>query len=488
LNPEATATFEAYKAHAYGTRFRMSSPARLLVVDDEPEHRDSLRRIFQRAGYEVLVADDGAAALEILRREAVSVVLTDLVMPRLDGHALLSAARAVQPEADVILMTAYGTVEHAVAAMREGAYDFITKPVRRGEVLAAVERCLERQALVVENRSLKAELAAARGHEGLIGASDAMRELVATLKQVASSSATVLLRGESGTGKELCARALHQLSPRASGPFVAVSCAALPDSILEAELFGAEKGAFTGATERRTGRFERASGGTLLLDEVGDIPLGMQVKLLRVLQEGQVERLGGSEPVHVDVRLVAATHVDLKEKVAAGQFREDLYYRLDVVSVELPPLREREGDVPMLALHFLKRFADKHNKPVVSIEQRALDALSSWPFPGNVRELENAMERALVLCPGDAVRCEDLPAAIREVDGRAEQPEGRDRITFRVGVTMAQLERAAIETTLRYAKGDKPLAARLLGVSLRTLYRRLEERDEGAFVPEDQDP
>lgn len=464
----------------------MSSPARLLVVDDEPEHRDSLRRIFQRAGYDVLVAEDGAQALEVLQREAVSVVLTDLVMPRLDGQALLTAARAVQPEADVVLMTAYGTVENAVVAMREGAYDFITKPVRRGEVLAVVERCLERQALVVENRSLKAELAAARGPEGLIGTSEAMRELLGTLKQVAPSSATVLLQGESGTGKELCARALHQLSPRASGPFVAVSCAALPDSILEAELFGAEKGAFTGATERRTGRFERASGGTLLLDEVGDIPLGMQVKLLRVLQEGQIERLGGGDPVRVDVRVVAATHVDLKEKVAAGQFREDLYYRLDVVNVDLPPLREREGDVPVLAMHFLKRFADKHNKPVVSLEQRALEALCSWPFPGNVRELENAIERAVVLCPGDALRLEDLPAAIREVFGHPQLPEGKDRITFRVGVTMAQLERAAIDSTLRYAKGDKNLTAKLLGVSLRTIYRRLEspERDDGVVEPE----
>ncbi len=465
----------------------MSSPARILVVDDEPEHRDSLRRIFQRAGYEVLVAEDGSVALEVLQREAVQCVLTDLVMPRMDGQALLKAARAVQPEADVILMTAYGTVEHAVAAMREGAYDFITKPVRRGEVLAAIERSLERQALVVENRSLKRELAEARGPEGLIGNSEAMKRLVTTLKQVAPSSATTLLLGESGTGKELCARAIHQLSPRAQGPFVAVNCAALPESILEAELFGAEKGAFTGATERRVGRFERAHGGTLLLDEVGDIPPAMQVKLLRVLQEGQIERLGSSEAVNVDVRVVAATHVDLKERVAEGRFREDLYYRLDVVSIELPPLRERDGDIPVLAMHFLKRFSDKHNKTVVSIEQRALDALSSWRFPGNVRELENAVERAVVLSSGDSLRFDDLPASLREQGGTVEPSDGGDRISFRVGVTMSHLERAAIDATLRYAKGDKKLAAKLLGISLRTIYRRLEEKDEGAPVIERED-
>jgi two-component system response regulator HydG len=463
----------------------MSSPARILVVDDEPEHRDSLRRIFQRAGYAVETAEDGESALETLQNEPFQIVLTDLVMPRMDGMALLKAARATQPEADVILMTAYGTVENAVAAMREGAYDFITKPVRRGELLAAVERCLEKQALVVENRSLKAELAQARGPEGIVGNSPVMREMGATLRQVAPSNATLLLLGESGTGKELCARAVHTLSPRATGPFVAVNCAALPDTILEAELFGAEKGAFTGATERRLGRFERAQGGTLLLDEVGDIPLGMQVKLLRVLQEGEIERLGGAETVPVDVRVIAATHKDLRELVASGEFREDLYYRLDVISLEVPPLREREGDVPVLAMHFLKRFSDKHNKQVVSIEQSALDAMVAWSYPGNVRELENAIERAVVLCPSDTLRFDDLPAQFREGSGTVERAESGERIVFRVGARLDQLEHAAIDATLRYAQGDKKLAAKLLGVSLRTLYRRLEDRGEETAVSED---
>jgi two-component system, NtrC family, response regulator HydG len=464
--------------------------ARILVVDDEPSHRDSLRRIFERAGMEVLVADDGERALETLRTERVDVVLTDLVMPRMDGQAVLRATKTLQPEADVVLMTAYGTVENAVLAMREGAYDFLTKPTKRGEVLACIERVLERQRLLVENRALKAELAhihAQQGDDavsgGIVGTSAAMRELQTMIRQVAPSAATVLLVGESGTGKEVCARAIHQLSPRAQGPFVAVNCAALPESILEAELFGAEKGAFTGATERRLGRFERAHGGTLLLDEVGDIPPSMQVKLLRVLQEGEIERLGGASPVQVDVRVIAATHVNLKERVKQGQFREDLFYRLDVITLSLPPLREREGDVPILAMHLLKRLGERHGKKVSAIEPRALDALCAWPFPGNVRELENALERALVLCPGDTLRLEDLPAQIQAAAG-GPVVATEQTLTFRVGQTLEQIERAAIDATLKHTHGDKALTAKLLGVSLRTLYRRLGDKADAGIDDE----
>lgn len=434
----------------------------------------------------VVVADDGERALEVLRTENVNVVLTDLVMPRMDGQALLRAAKTIQPDADVVLMTAYGTVENAVAAMREGAYDFLTKPTRRGEVLACIERVLERQRLLVENKALKAELAqiqAAKGGEQLVGASAAMRQLKALIHQVAPSAATVLLLGESGTGKEVCARAIHQLSPRAAGPFVAVNCAALPETILEAELFGAEKGAFTGATERRTGRFERAHGGTLLLDEVGDIPLPMQVKLLRVLQEGEVERLGGNSAVPVDVRVVAATHVDLKERVRQGLFREDLFYRLDVITLQLPPLREREGDVPVLAMHLLKRIGERHGKRIAAIEPRALEALGAWHFPGNVRELENAVERAVVLCPSDTLRLEDLPAQI-QTGGGTPIVAAEQTLTFRVGQTLEQIERAAIDATLKHTHGDKGLTAKLLGVSLRTLYRRLGEKSEAGIDDE----
>jgi two-component system response regulator HydG len=462
-----------------------SVKTRILVVDDEASHRDSLRRIFERAGHVVSVAENGEEAIKLLREQPVDLVLTDLVMPRMDGIALLKGARTIQPDVDVVVMTAYGTVEHAVSAMREGAFHFITKPIKRGEVLACVDRAIEHRALVVENRQLKKALAAARGPEGIVGNSPAMSELLATLRQVAPSNATVLLLGESGTGKELCARAIHQLSPRADQSFIAVNCAALPESILEAELFGAEKGAYTGAEERRLGRFERAHQGTLFLDEIGDLPPAAQVKLLRFLQEGEIERLGGDATIALDVRVIAATHVDLKAEIARGNFREDLYYRLDVISLAIPPLRRRPGDIPLLATHFVKRFSEKHGKDVEGFETEALDALLGFSFPGNVRELENAIERAVVLCPARSIRLGDLPIAIQEAESAepvVRHPED-DAISFQVGTTMAQLERAAIDATLRQVDGDKNLAAKLLGISLRTLYRRLEERDD---APSDQ--
>jgi two-component system response regulator HydG len=457
--------------------------ARILVVDDEPAHRESLRRIFERAGHQVTLASDGEEAIRLLQITAVDVVLTDLVMPRVDGRMVLQAALAARPGLDVVLMTAYGNVENAVAAMREGAKDFLTKPARRGELLACVDRILDRQRLVAENRALRAELRdeqapprrEGRGLERLLGNSPAMSTLKQTLQQVARTSAAVLLVGESGTGKEQCARALHELSPRSEGPFVAVSCAALPDTLLEVELFGAEKGAYTGIEERRIGRFERAHGGTLFLDEVGEMPLPMQVKLLRVLQEGEVERLGGSAPVAVDVRVVAATHVDLHERVRSGAFREDLYYRLDVVTLRLPPLREREGDIPMLAAAWLAIHSARHERQIEGIDPRALQALTGWRYPGNVRELSHAIERAVVLCPdGSALRFEDLPPAIQEAAGVSSPVE---TLSFRVGhMTLPQLERAAIDATMGFVHGDKVQAAKLLGVSLRTLYRRLDEK------------
>jgi two-component system response regulator HydG len=497
----------------------MTQPmARLLVVDDEPAHRDSLRRIFERAGHEVTLARDGDEALALLQTVPVDVVLTDLVMPRTDGMAVLEATKHLRPQADVVLMTAYGNVENAVLAMRKGAADFLAKPTRRAELLACIDRVLERQRLVSENRALRAELAdlgaglgavvgaavagdagaspatmpstgfAARAPTGevrglarLVGTSAALGALKSTLAQVASTTATVLLSGESGTGKELCARALHELSPRAAGPFVAVHCAALPDTLLEAELFGAEKGAFTGIDERRIGRFERADGGTLFLDEVGDIPPPMQVKLLRALQEGEIERLGGQGPVKVDVRVVAATHVDLRERVKEGRFREDLYYRLDVVSLRVPPLREREGDVAVLASTFLTRHAARHGRRIDGFEPRALLALSSWSWPGNVRELSHAIERAVVLCPdGAALRFDDLPPAVRDASP-GDAVVADKLLHFRVGqMTLPQMERAAIDATMAFVGGDKVQAAKLLGLSLRTLYRRLDEKTGAA--------
>ncbi len=472
--------------------------ARILVVDDEAAHRDSLRRIFERAGHEVTVARDGDEAVVLMEQVPVDVVLTDLVMPRTDGRAVLAAARRLRPTADVVLMTAYGNVENAVAAMRDGAKDFLTKPTRRGELLACIQRLLERQQLLAENRALRAELQAdarrdqpeVRGIDRLLGQSPAVVELKQTLAQVARTSATVLLIGEAGTGKELCARILHEQSSRAAGPFVAANCGALPDSLLEAELFGAD------GDDGRPGRFERASGGTLFLEEVSALPLPLQVTLLRTLHDGEIERASGRR--RIDVRVVAATDVDLQALVTAGRFRADLFAQLDVVSLRLPPLRERDGDIVLLATAWLAVHSARHGRVIAGFEPLALHALTTWHYPGNVRELSHAVERAVVLCPDNAtIRFEDLPAAIKagvrvaDNDSDVVGVVGAgvvgevSTLRFRVGqMTLPQLERAAIDATMAFVAGDKVQAAKLLGVSLRTLYRRLDEKP-GVEVDED---
>jgi len=371
----------------------------VLVVDDDAANLRSLVKILQRENLDVRGVGGGRDAAAVVRRERVAVVLTDLMMPDIDGLELLRQCRMHSPSTTVVMMTAYGTVQTAVAAMKEGAYDFITKPLRRADVVRAVGRAMERASLHRENQSLRRELARAGQSREIIGGSAIMRRAVELMERVAPARTTVLLTGESGTGKEVFARALHRLSGR-GGAFVAVNCAAIPEHLLESELFGHEKGAFTGAVGRRDGRFQVADGGTLLLDEIGDLPANLQAKLLRVLQEGEVERLGGGRPERVDVRLIAATNRDLDAEIAAGRFRSDLYYRLNVIAIELPPLRERGDDVPRLAQHFLRRFAAANDKPVRSIEGDALAALSAWTWPGNVRELENVIERAVVLSRG----------------------------------------------------------------------------------------
>ena len=349
----------------------------ILVVDDDRANLDSVARIFQHEGMATLTASDGEEGLALLRRPEVGVLVTDLMMPGLDGKELLRTARSMRPDVQVVLMTAYGTVEAAVSAMKDGAYDFITKPLKRHALVKTVQRALEHRALMAENEALKARLAdlGAPGGRTLIGQSPAFRALMETLRQAAAAHATVLLVGESGTGKELAARALHELSPRANGPFVAINCGAIPETLIEAELFGVEKGAFTGALARREGRFERAHGGTVFLDEVGELSLGAQVKLLRVLQEGEIERLGGSGPLAVDVRVVSATRRELPREVAENRFREDLYYRLNVVEVRIPPLASRREDVPLLADHFLRRFAAKNTKPLRGFSAEAAAGL-----------------------------------------------------------------------------------------------------------------
>ncbi|HEY1548605.1 MAG TPA: sigma-54 dependent transcriptional regulator, partial [Kofleriaceae bacterium] len=460
-------------------------------VDDEAAIVESLTKIFKREGMNVLSAIDGTAGLDVLRKQRVGVLLTDLMMPQTSGMDLLRAAKTIAPETEVVLMTAYGTVETAVDAMKEGAYDFVTKPLRRAHVVRIVRNALEKQSLLVENRSLKAQLAEKRRRQ-IVGTSLAWRRTMDIVMQAAPSEATVLLLGESGTGKELLARAVHDNSARSKGPFVAVNCAAIPESILEAELFGYEKGAFTGATTARDGRFEAAHGGTLFLDEIGEISRHVQVKLLRVLQEGEIERLGGSgKPRGIDVRIVAATNVNLAEEVKAGRFREDLYYRLNVIPVSVPPLRDRRDDIPLLAQHFVQVYADKNGKAIAGCSPTATERLVEYGWPGNVRELENAIERAVVLTrvtggPG-VITEEALP---REIKDATPGTASATSLTFPIGMPLAEIEMRVIHETLRHTRGDKRLTAKLLGIATRTIYRRLEqpEGDDSDDVVAERDP
>jgi two-component system response regulator HydG len=444
----------------------------LLIVDDEPGVLESVSKIFEREGLAVLRASGGREALELLRSEPVQVVLTDLTMPGMSGMELMRTARTVAPHAEVILMTAYATVDGAVEAMKEGAYDFVTKPLKRAQLVRAVQKALEKQTLLRENRALRARLEEReQTTRSIVGQSLPWRRTLDTVTQAAPSSATVLLLGESGTGKELLAREIHERSSRSRGPFVAVNCAAIPESILEAELFGYERGAFTGAVQRRDGRFALADGGTLFLDEVGEIPPPIQVKLLRVMEVGEIERLGGRS-ARVDIRLVAATNRDLPQAVREGRFREDLYYRLNVIAVRVPPLRERREDIPLLASHFVRVCAQKNQRPVAGLTREALAVLQGHDWPGNVRELENAIERAVVLGKGELVDVTDLPAEVRGV------PRGDGTMAFPLGTPLEDIEREVIRETLRHCGGDKRLAAQLLGIATRTIYRRLEELRE----------
>jgi two-component system response regulator HydG len=451
-----------------------AAPATVLVVDDEPGIVDSLQKTFEREQLRVLTATSGTEALELIRREAVSVLITDLMMPGMSGIDLLKASRSLSPETETVLMTAYGTVENAVEAMKQGAYDFVTKPIKRATLLRVVGKALEKRSLVQENRSLKAQLAAQK-RRTLIGQSLPWRRTMEIVLQAAPSVATVLLLGESGTGKELLARAIHEHSPRGRGPFVPVNCAALPETVLEAELFGYERGAFTGAVQRHDGRFLQADGGTLFLDEIGEIPTHVQVKLLRVLQEGEVERLGG-RTVKVDLRLVAATNQDLRAAVREGRFREDLYYRLNVIAVPIPPLRDRREDVPLLVEHFLQLYAERNGRRLTGFSRAAAEAIGRYDWPGNVRELENTVERAVVLSRGSVIDIDDLPPEVRT--GSAGGGDGKT-LTFAVGTPLEEIERRVIHATLAHAGGDKRLCAQLLGIATRTIYRRLEEQRAG---------
>jgi len=448
--------------------------ARILVVDDEASARSGLSKLLSQEGYTVDTAADGLLALETVVEKPPALIVTDLKMPNLDGMGLLAKLREQNLDIPVIVTTAFGEVSIAVQAMRAGAEDYLTKPIDFDALLLAVERALQRREVAAEAENLRRQLRARDqvGLEGLIGTSSAMQRIYAMAKQVAPSRATVLITGESGTGKGELARALHALSPRAQAPFVTLHCSALAESLLESELFGHEKGAFTGADKRRIGRFEQANGGTLFLDEIGEIPASTQVKLLRVLQDRTFERVGGNEPITVDVRMVAATNKDLTTEVRERRFREDLYYRLNVVHIEMPPLRLRGQDVVVLADHFLRKFARENHRQIDGLSPGARAKLLAHRWPGNVRELENAMERAVVFTEGDSVLPEALP-----FDATADITDG-----IRIpGATMAELEKHAILTTLEAAQGSTTRAAEILDISVRTIQYRLHEY--GVVVP-----
>ena len=442
--------------------------ANILVVDDEPNARTALAEILKSEGYAVETAGDGFKAMARMAEFAPDLVLTDLKMPGLDGVELMKKVKEQDPELPVIVMTAFGAVETAVSAMREGAADYLQKPLNSDELLIVLERALERTKLRREASELRSQLRERYSFENIVGSSPEMQQVFKSVAQIAPSRATILISGDSGTGKELVAAAIHHRSPRASGAFVRLHCAALAETLLESELFGHERGAYTGADRKREGRFEQANGGTLFLDEIGEISLATQVKLLRVLQEREFERVGGNQTVRVDVRVIAATNRDLKEMVAAGRFREDLYYRLNVINLTLPSLRQRASDIPALAIHFLKRYAEENGKNVSTIGDAALALLANHPWPGNVRELENVIERAVVLAEGDTLEPQHLPPEFVAASRRGGAPQIP-------GATMDEIERYAIMKTLESAGGSTSRAADTLGISVRKIQYKLQE-------------
>src|SRR5436189_2932356 len=451
----------------------------ILLVEDDVENRNAMAKILQSAAYDVVEMDNGQSALGHILENDIDILVTDLRLPVMDGVELLKRAKAAHQEIEVILITGYGTVEVAAEAIKEGAYDFITKPIKKAQLLRTVEKAAERQYLSRENRELRPQLDES-GARRIIYASAQMRNIVRMVEQVAPSTATVLITGESGTGKEVIADAIHGASPRRLKPLIKVSCAALPDTLLESELFGYEKGAFTGANARKEGRFELANGGTLFLDEIGEISPAVQVKLLRVLQDGKFERLGGIRTIDADVRILVATNKDLHKEVEEKRFREDLFYRLNVINIQIPSLRERKEDVQLLAMHFLKLYSDKNKKVIDGFSEEAMLALTSYDWPGNVRELENAIERAVVFTNGKQIPMSVLP------QGVSAFAESRHSLTFKIGTPLRELERKAIDITLHHTRGDKNMAARLLGIATRTIYRHLE-REENGELDENED-
>jgi DNA-binding NtrC family response regulator len=443
------------------------SNARVLIMDDDPKERGPIDSFLRGKGYEVVSLGTAAEAIDALKRERFDVMLTDCTVPGIDALQMSGEARKINPDLAVIIMTAFGTIETAVKAIKAGAYDYLAKPIDLDQLVVLIERISERQNLLRENSELREQLRERYAFDEIAGTSHAMEEVLNLAGRVAASTATVLLLGESGTGKELIARAIHYHSPRADKPFIKVNCAALPETLLESELFGHEKGAFTGATARRVGRFESADTGTLFLDEIGDVPTAIQVKLLRVLQEREFERLGGNQTIKVDVRLIAATNRDLEKAMKEGGFREDLYYRLNVVTVSIPPLRDRKEDIPALMDHFIAKYGDANRKTISGVTADARDLLMRYSYPGNVRELENITERAVVLTKSETITTADLPLHVR-------MTESEEKICVKkkgasLNETLGTVERGLIIEALKETGGVQTRAADKLGISERVL-------------------
>ena len=453
-----------------GTRDAADDASWILIVDDDKNHAETSRDALEMVGYRCEVATSGAAGIEAMRARQFDLVMTDLVMSDVDGLEIVRRAVEINPFIAVMVFTGHASIDTAVEAMKRGAVDYLVKPLNVEGLRVRVEKALERQELLRANRNLEKRLESRFGFTGIIGNSEPMRRAIELSMQIAETDVAVLITGENGTGKELIARAIHENSLRKKRPLVPLNCAALSPQLVESELFGHEKGAFTGANFQKKGRFEFANHGTLFLDEVGDMPVETQVKLLRVLEDGEITRVGSNEPIHVDVRLISATNRDIDQLIAEGKFREDLYYRLKVVTIHLPPLRERRQDLPLIVNHFIEEFSRIYKKPITGIEREALAALSSYAWPGNVRELKHAIENMVVVSREPVLTLENLPESIH----RSERKASTD-VQSLVGMTMEEVEELLIRNTLDQVGGNRQEAAKTLGIGERTLYRKLKK-------------
>lgn len=440
----------------------------ILIIDDEKNIREGLGTALELEGYGVKLAENGEVGLKLIEKGDIDLVITDLRMPGISGEEVIAKVAGESPGVPVIVLTGHGSIDSAVTAMRNGAYDFLTKPLNLDRLILIVKRALAGRELEIRHSTLKEELDAKTSFESIIGKSAEMLRIFEVVRKAANSKASVLITGESGTGKELIANALHNLSNRRDKPFVKVHCAALSESLLESELFGHEKGAFTGAVARKRGRFELANTGSIFLDEIGEIDQNVQIKILRVLQDRRFERVGGEETLEVDVRIIAATNRDLLQEIAEHRFREDLFYRLNVVHIQVPPLRERKDDIPLLVASFLEEFAKENNKKITGIDARARSALYKYNWPGNIRQLRNCIESAIVMCSGSEITLEDLPPS---VSGASDT----DMISIPVGITLAEAEKILIQQNLAVNKGNKSKTADILGIGRKTLHRKIDE-------------